>query len=147
MDTYFRREVLPHASDAWIDAEKTEVGYEIPFNRHVSSRRARLNHQFEHGLIEEAEVPAYEKRAQRLVREINYPVTIFVPIFQGHFRLILLVLMDIDTQVVQFFKTDCLSIAQILISFIANDRQSWKVVVDPANTTGPIQGSILSWRE
>ena len=31
---YFEREVLPHASDAWIDHEKTKVGYEIPFNRH-----------------------------------------------------------------------------------------------------------------
>ncbi|HLG54374.1 MAG TPA: class I SAM-dependent DNA methyltransferase [Vicinamibacterales bacterium] len=31
---YFEREVLPHASDAWIDGEKTKVGYEIPFNRH-----------------------------------------------------------------------------------------------------------------
>ncbi len=32
--TYFKREVLPHAADAWIDHEKTKVGYEIPFNRH-----------------------------------------------------------------------------------------------------------------
>ena len=31
---YFKREVLPHAPDAWIDADKTKVGYEIPFNRH-----------------------------------------------------------------------------------------------------------------
>jgi type I restriction enzyme M protein len=31
---YFQREVLPHVSDAWIDHEKTKVGYEIPFNRH-----------------------------------------------------------------------------------------------------------------
>lgn len=31
---YFAREVLPHAPDAWIDPEKTKVGYEIPFNRH-----------------------------------------------------------------------------------------------------------------
>jgi type I restriction enzyme M protein len=28
------REVLPHAADAWIDEDKTKVGYEIPFNRH-----------------------------------------------------------------------------------------------------------------
>ncbi len=34
IDAYFRREVLPHAPDAWIDPEKTKVGYEIPFNRH-----------------------------------------------------------------------------------------------------------------
>jgi type I restriction enzyme M protein len=31
---YFAREVLPHAPDAWIDDEKSKVGYEIPFNRH-----------------------------------------------------------------------------------------------------------------
>ncbi|MCY3004003.1 MAG: SAM-dependent DNA methyltransferase, partial [Planctomycetota bacterium] len=31
---YFEREVVPHAPDAWIDEEKTKVGYEIPFNRH-----------------------------------------------------------------------------------------------------------------
>ncbi|MEZ6033561.1 MAG: class I SAM-dependent DNA methyltransferase [Planctomycetaceae bacterium] len=31
---YFKREVLPHVPDAWIDEDKTKVGYEIPFNRH-----------------------------------------------------------------------------------------------------------------
>jgi type I restriction enzyme M protein len=31
---YFEREVLPHASDAWVDESKSKVGYEIPFNRH-----------------------------------------------------------------------------------------------------------------
>ena len=34
VDTYFQREVLPHAADAWIDHKKTKVGYEIAFNRH-----------------------------------------------------------------------------------------------------------------
>lgn len=34
VEAYFKREVLPHAADAWIDEEKTKVGYEIPFNRH-----------------------------------------------------------------------------------------------------------------
>ncbi len=34
VEAYFTREVLPHAPDAWIDAEKTRTGYEIPFNRH-----------------------------------------------------------------------------------------------------------------
>ena len=34
VDEYFAREVLAHALDAWIDHEKTKVGYEIPFNRH-----------------------------------------------------------------------------------------------------------------
>ena len=34
VESYFKREVLPHALDAWIDHDKTKVGYEIPFNRH-----------------------------------------------------------------------------------------------------------------
>jgi type I restriction enzyme M protein len=28
------REVRPHVPDAWIDGNKTKVGYEIPLNRH-----------------------------------------------------------------------------------------------------------------
>ena len=31
---YFQREVIPYASDAWIDEKKTKVGYEIPFTRY-----------------------------------------------------------------------------------------------------------------
>jgi type I restriction enzyme M protein len=34
IDEYFKREVLPHVPDAWIDEDKSKVGYEIPFNRH-----------------------------------------------------------------------------------------------------------------
>ena len=34
VQAYFEREVLPHVGDAWIDHDKTKVGYEIPFNRH-----------------------------------------------------------------------------------------------------------------
>jgi len=34
IEAYFEREVRPHAPNAWIDREKTKVGYEIPFNRH-----------------------------------------------------------------------------------------------------------------
>ncbi|MGI8741663.1 MAG: type I restriction-modification system subunit M [Bryobacteraceae bacterium] len=31
---YFKREVKPHVPDAWIDEEKTKIGYEIPLTRH-----------------------------------------------------------------------------------------------------------------
>lgn len=31
---YFEREVRPHVPDAWIDEDKTKIGYEIPFTRH-----------------------------------------------------------------------------------------------------------------
>ena len=42
IEAYFKKEVKPHVSDAWIDASKKDasdgeigiVGYEIPFNRH-----------------------------------------------------------------------------------------------------------------
>lgn len=34
VEAYFKREVLPHVPDAWIDGTKTKVGYEIPLNRH-----------------------------------------------------------------------------------------------------------------
>ena len=34
VDEYFQREVVPHVPDAWIAHDKTQIGYEIPFNRH-----------------------------------------------------------------------------------------------------------------
>ena len=34
VDAYIAREVLPHASDAWVDESKTKIGYEIPLTRH-----------------------------------------------------------------------------------------------------------------
>jgi type I restriction enzyme M protein len=34
IDAFFEREVLPYAPDAWIDGEKTQIGYEISFARY-----------------------------------------------------------------------------------------------------------------
>lgn len=34
VDDYVAREVLPHVSDAWVDYDKTKIGYEIPINRY-----------------------------------------------------------------------------------------------------------------
>ncbi|NDV08111.1 SAM-dependent DNA methyltransferase [Rhodococcus sp. IEGM 248] len=34
IEEYFAREVLPYAPTAWIDHDKTKIGYEIPFTRH-----------------------------------------------------------------------------------------------------------------
>jgi len=34
IEDYFELEVLPHVPDAWIDHDKTRVGYEIPLTRH-----------------------------------------------------------------------------------------------------------------
>src|SRR5690625_573304 len=34
IDEYVEREVLPHVPDAWVDEDKTRIGYEIPFTRY-----------------------------------------------------------------------------------------------------------------
>lgn len=34
IEAYVQREVLPYAPDAWIDPNKTKIGYEIPFTRY-----------------------------------------------------------------------------------------------------------------
>ena len=34
IEGFFRREVLPHVPDAWIDDSRTKIGYEISFNRY-----------------------------------------------------------------------------------------------------------------
>ncbi len=34
IDSYMAREVLPHVPDAWVNHDKTKIGYEIPLNRH-----------------------------------------------------------------------------------------------------------------
>lgn len=33
IDSYFIREILPYAPDAWVDMSKTKIGYEIPMTR------------------------------------------------------------------------------------------------------------------
>ncbi len=40
INTYFEREVLPYAPDAWIDTKKTKVGYEIPMTRYFYEYQA-----------------------------------------------------------------------------------------------------------
>ena len=65
IDTYFRREVLPHAPDAWIDHEKTKIGYEIPFNRHFYEYEApRPLDQIEQ------DIEALEKEIIAMLKEV-----------------------------------------------------------------------------
>ena len=40
VESYFKREVLPYAPDAWIDEKKTKVGYEIPMTRYFYEYQA-----------------------------------------------------------------------------------------------------------
>jgi type I restriction enzyme M protein len=65
MHAYFKREVLPHAPDAWIDESKTKIGYEIPLNRHF------YVYQPPRALEEiEAEMKALEKEIAELLEEL-----------------------------------------------------------------------------
>lgn len=65
IEEYFRREVLPHAPGAWIDEDKTKVGYEIPFNRHFH------RHQPPRPLeVIEAEIKTLEKEIVAMLGKV-----------------------------------------------------------------------------
>jgi type I restriction enzyme M protein len=65
IETFFRREVLPHASDAWIDASKTVIGYEISFTRHFYKPQALRTLQ-----EIEADIRALEQETEGLLEEV-----------------------------------------------------------------------------
>ena len=74
---YFRREVLPHVPDAWVDEGKTRIGYEIPFNRHFYRYEPpRPLEAIEAGIKQlEEEIVALLSKARRgdVVRLAPYP--------------------------------------------------------------------------
>ena len=63
---YFKREVLPHVPDAWIDESKTKVGYEIPLNRHFY--RYEPPRPLE---VIEADIKALEADILQLLKEVT----------------------------------------------------------------------------
>ncbi len=65
IDAYFKREVLPHIPDAWMDRDKDKVGYEINFNRHFYQFTPPRNL----ALID-AELKKAEDDILRLLREV-----------------------------------------------------------------------------
>jgi type I restriction enzyme M protein len=65
IEAFFRREVLPHASDAWIDASKTVIGYEISFTRHFYKPQALRTLQ-----EIEADIRALEQETEGLLEEV-----------------------------------------------------------------------------
>jgi len=65
IEDYFRREVLPHVPDAWIDHSKTKVGYEIPLNRHFYRYEAPRELE-----VIEDEIKALEEDIMRLLKEV-----------------------------------------------------------------------------
>ena len=66
VEEYLRREVLPHVPDAWIDHDKTKIGYEIPFTRHFYVYKPPRP------LAEiDAELKALEAEIQSLLTEVT----------------------------------------------------------------------------
>ena len=64
-EDYLAREVLPYRADAWIDFDKTKVGYEIPFNRHF------YEYEAPRPLAEiEAEIKALEGEIMAMLSEV-----------------------------------------------------------------------------
>lgn len=62
---YFLREVKPHVDEAWIDLDKTKIGYEISFNKYFYQHKALRS-------IEEvsAEILELESKSEGLIAEI-----------------------------------------------------------------------------
>ena len=65
IDAYFRREVVPHVSDAWMDREKDKIGYEISFTRYFYEYTP-LRSTEEIG----TELMALDEETENLLREI-----------------------------------------------------------------------------
>ena len=66
VDAFFKREVLPHIPDAWMDRTKDKVGYEINFNRHF------YKYTPPRPLAEiDAELKRAEYEIMRLLREVT----------------------------------------------------------------------------
>jgi type I restriction enzyme M protein len=65
IEAFFRREVLPHVPDAWVDAAATKTGYEISFTRYFYQPKPLRT-------LEEirADILAVQKEAEGLLDEI-----------------------------------------------------------------------------
>jgi type I restriction enzyme M protein len=65
IDDYVRDEVLPYVPDAWVDHDRTKIGYEIPLTRHF------YKYVLPRPLEEiDAEIKVLEEEIQRLLAEV-----------------------------------------------------------------------------
>lgn len=65
VEKYFKREVLPHLSDAWVDHSKTKVGYEINFTKYFYKYKPLRS-------LEDIrkDILALEKETDGMIREV-----------------------------------------------------------------------------
>ena len=64
IEAFIRREVLPHATDAWYDAASVKIGYEISFTRYFYKPQPLRT-------LEEirADILALEKETEGILKE------------------------------------------------------------------------------
>jgi type I restriction enzyme M protein len=62
---YFLKEVKPHVDEAWIDMEKTKIGYEISFNKYFYQHKSLRNIE-----AVSAEILQLEKENEGLIMDI-----------------------------------------------------------------------------
>ena len=65
IDAFFEAEVLPYAPDAWVDKDKTQIGYEISFTKHFY-KPVKLRELSE--IV--ADIRALEKETKGLLEEV-----------------------------------------------------------------------------
>lgn len=65
IEVYFKREVLPHVPDAWMDRSKDKVGYEINFNRYFYTYQSPRPLE-----VIDQELKAVEEEILKLLREV-----------------------------------------------------------------------------
>lgn len=66
IEEYFRREVLPHVPDAWMDRSKDKVGYEINFNRYFYTYQPPRKLE-----LIDSELKEVENEILRLLKEVT----------------------------------------------------------------------------
>lgn len=66
IEAYFKREVLPHVPDAWMDRSKDKVGYEINFNRHFYTWQQPRPLE-----VIDAELKAVEEKILQLLKSVT----------------------------------------------------------------------------
>lgn len=66
VDVFMDREVLPFASDAWVDHERTRIGYEVPFTRLFHARAALRPVE-----VIDAEIIKLDQDVQRLLSQVS----------------------------------------------------------------------------
>jgi type I restriction enzyme M protein len=62
---YYHREVKPHVPEAWIDLDKTKIGYEISFNKYFYQHKPLRSIE-----VVSAEMLALEQESEGLIMEI-----------------------------------------------------------------------------